>query len=165
MPKVATLRGLEWCGSHKIEPSRGGCGLARVPIDPNKFEAKQSTGLASPALVPAAFIRRVLSFALPLGYGLEPGSRGSQARRTPSGAGVALVLELYWVVGNPCINMVQSYRLVGPIIATNSYVMIWNIRNTEYRSSATSGAPMERPLAAKPLGLCSVFWISQIMNI
>ena len=28
---------------------------------------------------------------------------------------MALVLELYWVVGNPCINMVQSYRLVGPI--------------------------------------------------
>ena len=103
------------CGSHKIEPSRGGCGLARVPIDPNKFEAKQSTGLASPALVPAAYIRRELSFALPLGYGLEPGSHGSQARKTPSGAGVALVLELYWVVGNPCINMVQSYRLVGPI--------------------------------------------------
>ena len=42
-------------------------------------------------------------------------ARRSQQSRTPSGAGVALVLKLYWVVGNPCINMVQSYRLVGPI--------------------------------------------------
>ena len=40
-------------GATRSMSSRGGCGLARVPIDPNKFEAKQSTGLASPALVPA----------------------------------------------------------------------------------------------------------------
>ena len=123
-------RWFEWCGSHKIEPPRGGCGLARVPIDPNKFEAKQSTGLASPALVPAAYIRRELSFAL---TELRSAVRmvSSQKARTPSGAGVALVLELYWVVGNPCINMVQSYRLVGLQFA--QWCMRWHCASRHHR--------------------------------
>ena len=152
---------MEW------EPPRGGCWLARVPIDYNTFEAMQSTGLASPALVTAVLLGWNHKFGVVIPDHSSQGSEShdSGPKQAPVWCRSGPGSQTYRVVGNPWNNMVQSYRLVGPIIATNSYVMIWNIRKTIHRSSATSGAPMERSLAAKPLGLCSVFWISQIMNI
>ena len=38
------------------------------------------------------------------------------------------------------------------VLAGFIYVMIWDIRNTEHRSSATSGAPMERLFRGQTIG-------------